>query len=88
MKTKKAVKKLDKVETLLSDIIDQYDPAAEPRLREALTSAKEFVERARKTVNGGTEAKANKKPAAKAGALQNGATGGTRRKPRAAAAGQ
>ena len=71
MKTKKVVKKLDKVETLLSDIMDQYDAAAEPRLREALTAAKESVLRAQKTVN--------KKPAAKAGALVENGTAARRK---------
>lgn len=83
MKTKKVVKKLTKVEALLSSIIDQYDSGDDARLREALTSAKESVRRAQKTVNNGTEAKTVKKPVAKAGAAKNGA----RRKVRVAAAG-
>lgn len=68
MKTKKAVKKLNKVEALLSSIIDQYDSGDDARLSEALMSAKELVRRAQKTVNNGTETKTSRKPAAKADA--------------------
>ncbi len=87
MKSKKAVKKLNKVEALLSSIIDQYDTGDDARLREALTTAKESVRRAQKTVNNGTEAKAAKKPAAKAETAKNGTATRGRRKVRVAAAG-
>ena len=87
MKTKKAVKKLNKVEALLSSIIDQYDSGDDARLREALTSAKESVRRAQKTVNNGTEAKTARKPAAKADAAKNGKVTRGGRKVRVAAAG-
>ncbi len=51
MKIKKALKKLDKAESLLSSIIDEYDTAEEPRLKEALAAAKESVGRVKETVN-------------------------------------
>jgi len=89
MKTKKALKKLDKVESLLSSIIDQFDIKGEPSLRDALASAKESVIHAKETVDHHqAEAKTVRKPPAKAAASQ-GATGTRgRRKLRAAAAGQ
>ena len=89
MKTKKALKKLAKVESLLSSIIDQYDTNGERSLREALASAKESVIRAKETVGHHQgESKAVRKPSAKAAASQ-GATGSRgRRSVRVAAAGQ
>jgi predicted lipid-binding transport protein (Tim44 family) len=87
MKTKKAVKKLNKVEALLSSIIDQYDAGDHARLREALTSAKQSVRLAQKTVNNAAEAKTARKPAAKADAAKNGKATRGGRKIRVAAAG-
>jgi hypothetical protein len=55
LKTKKAFKRLDRVEALLSKVIDQY-PADELGVRELLDSAKASV----------TRAKAKAKPAARA----------------------
>jgi hypothetical protein len=48
MKAKKAIKRLDHVETLLSDVIDQF--AGADGMRELLDSAKEAVFRAKATV--------------------------------------
>ncbi len=50
MKAKKAVKRLNKVEALLSNIIDQF-PASKQEFGELLDSAKAAVIRARETVN-------------------------------------
>lgn len=50
MKTKKALKRLNKVETLLSNIIDQF-PGSKDGLRGLLDSAKATVARAMKIVN-------------------------------------
>jgi hypothetical protein len=50
MKTKKALKRLNRVEALLSKIIDQI-PGGKARLGELLDSAKVAVVRAKKTVN-------------------------------------
>ena len=86
MKTKKALKKLDKVESLLSSIIDEYDAQDKPNLREALASAKQSVIRAKGNVDGN---KADSKPArkpVKAAATSHGDEAvTTRRKARAAA---
>lgn len=74
MKTKKALKRLDKVESLLSSIIDQCDTKQEASLREALASAKESVVRAKRTVDH-HQAKSNtvRKPPTKATAASQGA---------------
>lgn len=50
MKVKKALKRLNKVEDLLSGIIDQF-PAGEATLGELLDSAKAAVVSAKKTMN-------------------------------------
>jgi hypothetical protein len=50
MKAKKAVKKLTKIEALLSDVIDQF-PRRTDGLGELLDSAKAAVVRAKTTVN-------------------------------------
>ena len=50
MKAKKALKRLIRVEALLSNVIDQY-AAGDHEVRELLDSAKESVVRAKKTVN-------------------------------------
>jgi len=91
MKIKKALKKLDKAESLLSSIIDEYDTAEEPRLKEALAAAKESVVRAKETVNHATaESKTARKSAGKANSdSPRAAESRERRKVRvAAAAGQ
>jgi vacuolar-type H+-ATPase subunit H len=90
MKIKKALKKLDKAESLLSSIIDEYDTNGEHTLSEALATAKESVVRAKETVDHNlAEAKAVRKPAAKAAATSQGAAGQRgRRRIRAAATAQ
>ena len=92
MKIKKALKKLDKAESLLSSIIDEYDTAEAPVLKEALAAAKESVVRAKETVNhtSAAEPKTARKSAGKASADAPHATESReRRKVRvAAAAGQ
>ena len=50
MKAKKAVKRLTKVETLLSDVIEQYADN-HSRTRDLLDTAKESVSRAKKSVS-------------------------------------
>lgn len=63
MKAKKAIKRLSKVESILSNVIDQF--SAGDGLRELLDSAKTSVVRAKKTV-GLQESRAARKPPAKA----------------------
>jgi hypothetical protein len=46
MKVKKAIKRLDRVDELLSSVIDQYE-VSEPGARELLDSAKKSVVRAK-----------------------------------------
>ena len=70
MKAKKALKRLNKVETLLSNIIDQ-SPAGARGLRELLDSVKASVVRAKKTVNARV-ARTAKKPSARAGESRQG----------------
>jgi hypothetical protein len=65
MKAKKAVKRLARVEALLSSVIDQYG-GNEQGLKELLDSAKESVVRAKETVNPQASSTATKKPPAKA----------------------
>ncbi len=65
MKAKKAVKRLNKVEALLSNIIDQF-PASKQEFGELLDSAKAAVIRARETVNSQLSTSAAKKTPAKA----------------------
>jgi len=64
MKAKKALKRLSRVETLLSDVIDQYAPK-EKDVRELLDSAKSYVIRAKESVNVQASS-ASKKPPVKA----------------------
>jgi hypothetical protein len=64
MKAKKALKRLNKVETILSNVIDQF-PASARGLRELLDSARASVLRAKGTVNARV-ARAAKKPPARA----------------------
>jgi hypothetical protein len=65
MKAKKAVKRLTRVEALLSNVIDQYAGNGH-RVKELLDSAKESVVRAKETVNQEASSKTTKKPPAKA----------------------
>ena len=69
MKAKKAFKRLDKIETMLSDVIDRV-PESKDGLGELLGSAKAAIARAKQTVN--SQAKGTKKPAAKAATAQRG----------------
>src|SRR5713226_4505555 len=69
MKAKKALKRLTRVETLLSNVIDQY-AANEPDVRELLDVAKTSVVRAKDSVNLQASPKTAKKPAAKANNLK------------------
>ena len=64
MRAKKALKRLNKVETILSNVIDSC-PASARGLREFLDSAKASVGRARDIVNARV-ARAAKKPPARA----------------------
>ena len=64
MKAKKAIKRLSKVELILSNVIDQFS-ASDNGLRELLDTAKTSVVRARKTV-GLQESRAARKPPATA----------------------
>jgi len=65
MKAKKAIKRLGKVETLLSGVIDQF-AASVDGVRELLDSAKASVARAVEAVNVHSSAAAPKKPPVKA----------------------
>ena len=69
MKAKKALKRLDKIETMLSDVIDRV-PESKDGLGELLGSAKAAIALAKKTVNSQAGAKGAKKPAGKAGTAQ------------------
>ena len=62
MKAEKALKRLKKVETILSNVIDQL-PARARGLRELLDSAKASVARAKGTVNARVVRAAKKPPA-------------------------
>ena len=64
MKAKKAIKRLNKVESILSNVIDQFTDSKDG-LRELLDSAKTSIVRAMKSV-GLQESKAAKKPPATA----------------------
>ena len=66
MKAKKALKRLIKVEALLSDVLEQY-AASEPRVRGLLDSAKASVVSAKKTMSLRASAGTAKKPAGQAG---------------------
>ena len=65
MKAKKAVKRLGKVETLLSNVIDQYAKSVD-NVRELLDSAKASVVRAMEAVSVKPSTVAPKKPPVKA----------------------
>ena len=73
MKVRKALKRLNKVETLLCNVIDQF-PNSSRGLRDLLDSARSSVVRARETVNARV-ARAAKKPPAKAGESRLSAAG-------------
>jgi len=60
MKAKKALKRLNKVEALLSNVIDQF-PASKQELGELLNSAKAAVSRAQETINSQLSTSAEKK---------------------------
>ena len=62
MKTKKALKRLNKVETLLSNVIDQF-PTSAKGLKELLGSAKGSVVRVRDLVQARADRAAKKPPA-------------------------
>ena len=64
MKAKKALKRLNKVEVLLTDVMDEF-PGSKAGLAELLGSAKTVVVHAQKTVNSQL-----KRPPAKAGKAQ------------------
>jgi hypothetical protein len=66
MKAKKALKRLTRVETLLTNVIEQY-ASNESDVRELLDSAKASVGRAKETVDLKAAPKAVKKPPVKAG---------------------
>ncbi len=63
MKAKKAIKRLDHVEALLSGVIDEFS-GAEGDVRELLDSAKETVFRAKSKVNEREKPKSGKKKSA------------------------
>ena len=64
MKAKKALKRLNKVESLLADVIEQFPDSARG-LRDLLDSARSSVVRAKETV-GARVARAAKKPPVRA----------------------
>jgi hypothetical protein len=84
MKAKKALKRLDKVESLLSNVIDQFPDSARG-LRDLLDTARSSVVRARETV-GARVAKAAKKPPARAHQSRSGRLSAEGRKRISAAA--
>jgi hypothetical protein len=77
MKAKKALKRLDKIETMLSNVIDRV-PESKDGLGELLGSAKAAIARAKQTVH--SQAKSAKKPASKAGAQRGRLTAAGRKK--------
>lgn len=68
MKAKKAIKRLNKVESILSNVIDQFSGSGNG-LRHLLDSAKTSIVQAKKTVGRQEPTKAAKKPPAGAGRL-------------------
>ena len=70
MKAKKAIKRLSKVESILSNVIDQFSDSSNG-LRELLDSAKTSIVRAKKTVGLQESSKAAKKPPATADKSQH-----------------
>jgi len=65
MKAKKAIKRLSKVESIISNVIDQFKDTKDG-LRELLDSAKTSIVRAKKSVGLQESSKAAKKPPARA----------------------
>ena len=65
MKAKKALKRLARVEALLSDVMDRY-ASSEQDLKDLLGEAKASVARAKQTLNVKASSTAAKKPPAKA----------------------
>lgn len=68
MKARKAIKRLNKVESILSNVIDQFSESSNG-LRELLDSAKTSIVRAKKTVGRQESTKVAKKPPAGANRL-------------------
>ena len=66
MKVKKAFKKLTKIETALSAVLDQYSQEDDQNLRDVLTSAKASIGHAKEIINPQAAPRAAKKPPAKA----------------------
>jgi len=79
MKAKKAVKRLNRVEALLSNVIDGF-AAGERAIKELLDSAKAAVIRARKTVSVKTPPAIEKKPPVKARSAKSRITAEGRKK--------
>jgi|SRR5579864_5429850 len=71
MKAKKALKRLNRIETMLSNVIDRV-PESKDGLGELLGSAKAAIARAKETVNSQLGAQGAKKPAGKAGTARQG----------------
>jgi hypothetical protein len=71
MKAKKALKRLNKVEALLSNVIDQF-PGSRDGLRELLDSAKAAVVRAKETVTSQLSNRTAKKSPLRAEMVQRG----------------
>jgi hypothetical protein len=61
MKVKKAVKRLERVETLLTGVLDQFS-GGKPGFRKLLDSAKGSVTRAREEIHPQSASSAEKKP--------------------------
>jgi hypothetical protein len=64
MKANKALKRLAKIEGLISDVVERYSPAA-PQMREALRDAQSAVARAREAVSPQASSGKRKEPVAK-----------------------
>jgi hypothetical protein len=71
MKAKKAIKRLSKVEALLSNVLDQF-PGSKDGLQELLGSAKAAVVRAKRAVTSQLSSQTAKKPPVRAGMAQQG----------------
>jgi len=71
MKAKKAFKRLTKVETLLSDVVQEYS-SAEQSLKNLLENAKASVTLAKESIDLKVDPAAPKKPPAKADTPRNG----------------
>jgi hypothetical protein len=79
MKAKKAVKRLNRVEGLLSNVIDGF-AAGERAVKELLANAKAAVVRARKSVSVKASPAAEKKPPARARSAKSRVTAEGRKK--------